>query len=131
MASEKVQMITDGNFGDTVCRPASPCWWISGRSGAGPAARIAPTVDALAADYDGRAVVGKMNVDENPATPMQFIMRGIPTLLLFKGGAGGRSGRRARGKDPRTMLDKHHRRSTCVMSSRRARHHHRVRARPD
>ena len=52
----------------------------------GPCRRIAPTVDALAADFDGRAVIGKMNVDENPRTPMQYSVRGIPTLLVFKWG---------------------------------------------
>ena len=52
----------------------------------GPCRRLAPTVDELAGDYDGKVVVGKMNVDENPATPMRFSIRGIPTLLLFKGG---------------------------------------------
>jgi thioredoxin 1 len=52
----------------------------------GPCRRLAPTVDELAHDYNGRVVVAKMNVDENPATPMRFSIRGIPTLLLFKGG---------------------------------------------
>lgn len=52
----------------------------------GPCRRLAPTVDELATDYDGRLVVAKMNVDENPSTPNRFSVRGIPTLLLFKGG---------------------------------------------
>ncbi len=52
----------------------------------GPCRRLAPTVDELAGEYDGRMVVGKMNVDENPEVPMRFSIRGIPTLLLFKGG---------------------------------------------
>ena len=52
----------------------------------GPCRRLAPTVDELAADYDGQVVVGKLNVDENPNTPARFSIRGIPTLLLFKGG---------------------------------------------
>ena len=43
-------------------------------------------VDELANDYNGKVLVAKMNVDENPATPMRFSIRGIPTLLLFKGG---------------------------------------------
>jgi thioredoxin 1 len=43
-------------------------------------------VDALAADYDGRATVAKMNVDENPDVPSRYAIRGIPTLLLFKDG---------------------------------------------
>ena len=52
----------------------------------GPCLRLAPTVDALAAEYDGKVLVGKMNVDENPSTPTSFGIRGIPTLILFKGG---------------------------------------------
>ena len=47
---------------------------------------LAPTVDALASDYDGRITVAKMNVDENPEVPGNFAIRGIPTLLLFKDG---------------------------------------------
>jgi thioredoxin 1 len=52
----------------------------------GPCRRIAPTVEALAADYAGRVVIGKMNVDENPTVPTRYMVKGIPTLLLFKGG---------------------------------------------
>ena len=52
----------------------------------GPCRRLAPTVDALATDFDGRLTVGKLNVDENPNTAGRFSIRGIPTLLLFKGG---------------------------------------------
>jgi thioredoxin 1 len=44
----------------------------------------APTIDAVAAEYEGKVLVGKMNVDENPMTPSSFGIRGIPTLLLFK-----------------------------------------------
>ena len=43
-------------------------------------------MDALATEYDGRANVGKMNVDENPNVPGRFMIRGIPTLLIFKDG---------------------------------------------
>ncbi len=52
----------------------------------GPCRRLAPIVDELAKEYDGRLVVTKMNVDENPNVPSRFAVRGIPTLLLFKGG---------------------------------------------
>jgi thioredoxin 1 len=48
---------------------------------------LSPTVDALATELDGKLVVGKMNVDENPMVPMRYNIRGIPTLLLFKGGS--------------------------------------------
>ena len=51
-----------------------------------PCRRIAPTVDAIAGDFDGRAIIGKMDVDDNPRTPAQYQVRGIPTLLIFKGG---------------------------------------------
>ena len=51
-----------------------------------PCRRLAPTVDQLAEDYNGRLTVAKMNVDENPVTPPNFMIRGIPTLLLFKDG---------------------------------------------
>jgi thioredoxin 1 len=86
MASEKVQTLTDGNFEDTVTKAGKPVLVDFWAEWCGPCRRLAPTVDELATDYDGRLVVGKMNVDENPATPMRFSILGIPTLLLFKGG---------------------------------------------
>jgi thioredoxin 1 len=51
-----------------------------------PCRRIAPAVEALASEYAGKLTVAKMDVDENPAVPMRFGIRSIPTLLLFKGG---------------------------------------------
>ncbi len=86
MASEKVQTLTDANFEQTVNQTAEPVLVDFWAEWCGPCRRLAPTVDELANDYTGRIVVGKMNVDENPATPMRFSIRGIPTLLLFKGG---------------------------------------------
>jgi thioredoxin 1 len=85
MASEKVQTLTDANFEETVNQP-KPVLVDFWAEWCGPCRRLAPTVDELAGDYDGRIVVAKMNVDENPSTPMRFSVRGIPTLLLFKGG---------------------------------------------
>jgi thioredoxin 1 len=52
----------------------------------GPCRMMSPTVDAVADAYVGRAKVGKLNVDDNGATGMRYNVRGIPTLLLFKGG---------------------------------------------
>jgi thioredoxin 1 len=86
MASEKVQTLTDANFETTVNQTPQPVLVDFWAEWCGPCRRLAPTVDELANDYNGRVVVAKMNVDENPATPMRFSIRGIPTLLLFKGG---------------------------------------------
>src|SRR5262245_57622880 len=84
MASEKVKTFTDNNFdNETSTGVVLVDFWAEW---CGPCRRLAPTVDALAADYDGRATVAKMNVDENPNVPGRFAVRGIPTLLLFKEG---------------------------------------------
>jgi thioredoxin 1 len=84
MASEKVKTLTDGNFEDETKQGVVlvDLWaeWC------GPCRRLAPTVDALAQDFDGRATVAKLNVDENPTVPGKYMVRGIPTLLLFKDG---------------------------------------------
>jgi len=84
MASEKVKTFTDTTFDSEVAKGVVlvDLWaeWC------GPCRRLAPTVDALAQEFDGRATVGKLNIDENPNVPGRFMVRGIPTLLLFKDG---------------------------------------------
>ena len=52
----------------------------------GPCKMIAPILDEIANDYDGRVKVVKLNIDENPQTPPRYGIRGIPTLMIFKGG---------------------------------------------
>jgi thioredoxin 1 len=86
MAADKVQTFTDGNFTSDVLQASRPVLVDFWAEWCGPCKRIAPTVDALADDFDGRAVIGNLNVDDNPRTPAQYSVRGIPTLLIFKGG---------------------------------------------
>lgn len=84
MASDKVKTFTDADFGDAVKQGLVLVdFWAEWCA---PCRRLAPTVDQLADDYTGRLTVGKMNVDENPMTPTSFMIRGIPTLLLFRDG---------------------------------------------
>lgn len=52
----------------------------------GPCLAMAPIVEQLATEFEGKAVIGKLNIDDNPEVPMQYNVRGIPTFLLFKGG---------------------------------------------
>src|SRR5687767_5335231 len=86
MASDKIQIFTDGNFAQTVVKSDKPVLVDFWAEWCGPCRRLAPTVDALASEFDGRATVAKLNVDENPNVPGRFMIRGIPTLLLFKNG---------------------------------------------
>ena len=84
MASDKVKTFTDSNFdSETKTGVVLVDFWAEW---CGPCRRLAPTVDALASDYDGKVTVAKLNVDENPNIPGRYAIRGIPTLLLFKNG---------------------------------------------
>ena len=84
--SDNVQTLTDGNFDETVLKSGPPVLVDFWAEWCGPCKRLAPTIDALAGDYAGKVTIGKLNVDENPNTAIKFNVRGIPALLLFKGG---------------------------------------------
>ncbi len=84
--SENIQTFTDSNFDETVIKAGGPVLVDFWAEWCGPCKRLAPTVEALAGDYAGKLTVGKLNVDDNPNTAFKFQIRGIPALLLFKGG---------------------------------------------
>ena len=86
MASDKVTTFTDGNFDTDVLQAATPVLVDFWAEWCGPCRALGPTIDALAGDYAGRVSVGKLNVDENPAVTFKYMVRGIPTVMLFKGG---------------------------------------------
>jgi thioredoxin 1 len=78
--------VTDSSFEEEVMKAELPVLVDFWAEWCGPCRRLAPAVEALATEFDGRILVGKLNVDENPGTAGRFSIRGIPTLLLFKGG---------------------------------------------
>ena len=78
--------VTDQTFEKEVLQSDQPVLVDFWAAWCGPCRMIAPTVEALAAEYAGKAKVAKMNVDDNQLTPTQYGIRGIPTLLLFKNG---------------------------------------------
>lgn len=86
MASEKVLAFGDDNFETEVLQSPIPVLVDFWASWCAPCKAIAPIIDALAQDFEGQVKVGKVNVDDNPATPSKYGIRGIPTIMLFKDG---------------------------------------------
>ena len=84
--SEAVLTITDGNFDAEVLKSPQPFLLDLSASWCGPCRALAPIIDELARDLAGKARFGKLDIDENPRVPTQFMVRSVPTLLLFKGG---------------------------------------------
>jgi len=84
--SENIKHITDANFDTEVLKSERPVLVDFWAEWCGPCKMIAPILEEVAQQYEGKLVVAKVDVDANQAVPAQFGIRGIPTLILFKNG---------------------------------------------
>lgn len=86
MATGKVVTFTDEEFEASVINSSKPVLVDFWAEWCQPCKMLTPTVEEIAGEYEDKILVGKVNVDDNPATATKFGIRGIPTLLFFKGG---------------------------------------------
>lgn len=84
--SDKIIHLTDDSFGTDVLQAEGVTLVDFWAEWCGPCKMIAPILDEIAGEFEGRLTVAKLNIDENPATAPKYGIRGIPTLLLFKNG---------------------------------------------
>ena len=84
--SDRIVHITDDSFEEDVLKAEAPVLVDYWAEWCGPCKAIAPVLGEIAEEYAGRLKIAKLNIDENPSTPPKYGIRGIPTLMLFKGG---------------------------------------------
>lgn len=84
--SGKIVHLSDAEFEEKVLKSAEPVLVDYWAEWCGPCKMVAPILDEIASDYEGKLTVAKLNIDDNPTTPQRFGVRGIPTLMLFKNG---------------------------------------------
>ena len=83
--SANVQQITDSNF-DQLMGAGKPVFVDFWAPWCGPCRIVGPIIEELAPSYEGKAVIGKLNVDDNPVVAQRFGVTSIPTMMMFKGG---------------------------------------------
>jgi thioredoxin 1 len=84
--SEHIQYVSDATFDSDVLQAQLPVLVDYWAEWCGPCRMIAPILEEVSKEYNGRLTIAKLNVDENQETPAKFGIRGIPTLMLFKNG---------------------------------------------
>ena len=84
--SELIAEVSDASFADDVLKSSIPVLVDYWADWCGPCKAIAPILEQIAQEYEGKLKVAKLNIDANPQTPTQYGIRGIPTLMLFKNG---------------------------------------------
>jgi len=82
-----IKQVSDDSFDQDVLKSDTPVLVDYWAEWCGPCKMIAPILDEVSRDYDGRIEIAKLNVDENAATTAKYAVRGIPTLMLFKNGS--------------------------------------------
>lgn len=84
--SDQITYLSDDSFEEEVLKSDQPVLVDYWAEWCGPCKMIAPILEEIAGEYDGKVKITKLNIDENPNTPPQYGIRGIPTLMLFKNG---------------------------------------------
>jgi thioredoxin 1 len=86
VSSDTIKHVTDSSFEADVIKASAPVLVDFWAEWCGPCKMIAPMLNEIAGEYQGKVTVAKLNIDENPKTPLRYNVRGIPTLILFKNG---------------------------------------------
>lgn len=85
--SENTKAVSDQSFDEDVLKASGPVLVDFWAEWCGPCKMIAPALEELATEFSGKLTVAKVNIDDNPLTPTNYGVRGIPTLVMFKDGA--------------------------------------------
>jgi thioredoxin 1 len=84
--SELTKAVTDDSFKQDVLEAGMPVLVDFWAEWCGPCRMVAPILDDIAKEYEGKLTIAKVNIDENPSTPNDYAVRGIPTMMLFRDG---------------------------------------------
>jgi thioredoxin 1 len=84
--SELTKAVTDDSFRQDVLEAPGPVLVDFWAEWCGPCRMVAPILDEIAKEYEGKLTIAKVNIDDNPMTPSEYAVRGIPTMILFKDG---------------------------------------------